>query len=551
MISKKVLSSFAALTILVFAISFVSALTITTPTDMTRNVNSVPITVSTDVNLTNVVFSFNPNPLTQGPATVTLSTSESGFNLNAGASKTINILADFSVDSFEIGKYASTINASGTDASNNAVSKTGTVTHLSSFCSDGEKGDLEIRNVDFQNDGEGGDEDWNLLDDITIEVEVKNVGSDDIDDVFVEIGLFDSDGDNVIDDLDFENADEEEFDIGRIKDGDKETVEFKFKVPADFEDGTYKLVVKAYDDDQGEENICDDTAGDLDNEYFQSIDIERESDEGKFIAFDKIVFKPTEATCGETVTLTTDVYNIGDEDQEQVKVNLFGSTLNVNLDKEIRTDLDQGDKETISFTFVIPQNAEDKLHTLDLTAEYDYRDSTDTYRESSDEEKTVSLRVLGCNIDGNVNAGSIASISATLDSVAKAGEPLVVRSTIKNLMSGSTSFVIDSVGHESWATLDSISQRIVPLNSGEESQIVFTFTPNKDVSGQKSFTIKVQSGSDIETRDVVVNLEPASKSGFLTGSAIGSGNTLIWTIGIINVVLIILIIVVAVSLARR
>lgn len=545
--SQKILTSFAILAILVFAISFVSALTLSTPSEVTRNQNSVAVTLTTDVNLTNINLVFNPNPLTQGSSTVTFSTSESAFDLTAGATKTINILSAFSADSFEIGKYSSTINASGTNLAGDAVSVTGTITHLSSFCSNGAKGNLEIRNVDLQNDGSGGDEDWQLLDDITVEVEVKNVGSDNINDVFVEIGLINSDGDDVINDMDFDNSDEEQFDIGKINDGDKEVIEFKFKVPADFEDGTYKLIVKAYSDDEGEENVCDDTSADLDNDYYSLIDIERESDSGKFIAFNKITLKPTEVTCGDTVILTTDVFNIGDEDQDQVKVNLFGSTLNVNLDKELRSDLDQGDKESISFTFVVPQNAENKLHNLDLTAEYDYKSSTDTYRESSDDSTRVTLNVIGCSEAPQ----SMASISAALDSVAKAGEPLVVRATIKNLQSSTLSFALDSVGHESWGTLDSISQRLVTLDSGKETQVVFTFTPNKDVSGQKSFTIKAQSGSSIETRDVVVNIEAAAKSGFLTGSVIGSGNTLIWTIGIINVVLIILIIIVAVSLSRR
>ncbi len=546
--SQKILTIFASLLFFIFAVSFTSALSISAPSDITRNNNQTSITLTSSENLTNVALSFAPNPLIDGSATATFSTSDNNFNINAGSSKTLNILTDFSSESFPFGKHTTTLTTSGTNSTGSAVSATKTVTHLSSFCKSGTKGDLEIRNVDLNNEGDGGDEDWKLLDDITIEVEVKNVGSDDIDDIFVEIGFFNSEKENVVDDFDFENADEEEFDIGKIKDGDKETVEFKFKVPADFEDGNYMLAVKVYSDDLGEENACADTASDLDNEYFQSIDIEREDDEGKFIGFDKITFKPQEATCGDTVTLTADVYNVGDEDQDQVKVNLLSSSLNVDLSKEIRNDLDQGDKESVSFAFVVPQNAENKAHKFDLTAEYNYRSSTNTYRESSEEETSITLNVIGCTPQGT-SAGQAgkASITAVLDSEARIGEELVVKASIKNTQSATASFVIDAAGYESWGTLNLISQRLVSLNAGEEKEVVLRFTPTQ--SGQQSFAITAQSGSNLETRDVIVNIQP--KAGFLTGAAIGSGNTLIWTIGIINVVLIILIIIVAVSLSRR
>jgi len=547
--SQKILTIFASLFLFIFAVSFTSALSISAPSDLTRNNNQTSIILTASENLTNIALTFNPNPLIDGSATLTFSTSDNNFNLNSGSSKTLNILTDFSSESFSFGKHTTTLTASGTNSTGSAVSATKTVTHLSSFCKSGTKGDLEIRNVDLNNEGDGGDEDWKLLDSVTIEVEVKNIGSDDIDDIFVEIGFFNSDGENVVDDFDFENTDEEEFDIGKIKDGDKETVEFKFKVPADFEDGTYMLAVKVYSDDLGEENACADTASDLDNDHFQSIDIEREDDEGKFIGFDKITFKPQEATCGDTVTLTADVFNVGDEDQDQVKVNLLSSSLNVDLSKEIRNDLDQGDKESVSFAFVIPQNAENKAHRFDLTSDYDYRSSSNTYRESSDEETSVTLNVIGCTSQGDSTGQQTgkASITATLDSEARIGEELVIKATIKNPQSATASFVIDAAGYESWATLNLISQRLVSLNAGEEKEVILRFTPTQ--SGQQSFAITAQSGSNFESRDVIVNIQP--KAGFLTGAAIGSGNTLIWTIGIINVVLIILIIIVAVSLSRR
>ena len=54
------------------------------------------------------------------------------------------------------------------------------------------------------------------------------------------------------------NADEEKIDLGRLNDGDEETVIFTFRVPPDFDAGSYKLAVKAYSDasNSGENLEC-------------------------------------------------------------------------------------------------------------------------------------------------------------------------------------------------------------------------------------------------------------------------------------------------------
>jgi uncharacterized membrane protein len=82
------------------------------------------------------------------------------------------------------------------------------------------------------------------------------------------------------------------------------------------------------------------------------------------------------------------------------------------------------------------------------------------------------------------------------------------------------------------------------LNAGESKDIVFTFDVADDASGTNSFVIEVQSGDKQESRTVSVAVE--GKSGFSF-----AGNSMIWIIGAINVILIILIIVVAVSISRR
>lgn len=539
-----VLTAFLALILLV---SFTSALTLSTPSDLTTNSNTTSVSLTNNNGLTQNV-SLTIGSIISGSDQVLLSVSPTQVNnLAASASSTLTVSISNILGSLDLGEYTATLSATGINStSGESVSNaTATVTYVKSFCSKGQVGSaLEITNIDLSTDGDD-DETWKPLDEVQLEIDVENNDDDDIDDVFVEIGLFDSTGSNKIGDMKFDTSDEEEFDIGTIKDGDEETVTFTFIVPADFDDGNYKLAVKAYSDDTGESADCTDTASDLSQNFFQEIDVEKEDDEGKFMAFDNIEVSPSEVTCGDTVTVNLDVFNVGEDDEDQVRVNLESSELNVDLSTEIRQDLDSGDDTAVSFTFTVPNNIKDKTYTARLSADYDYRNGN--YRESSEEDTLFPIVVVGCTPSSQTPTGNVASISASLESEAKAGEQMVVTARITNTGSSQASFAIDADGYSSWATLDSISTRTLSLTAGQSKEVTFTFNINDDASDSESFTIEAVRASDnaSESREVAVNIE--SK-----GSAFSlPGNSMIWIIGAINVILIILIIVVAVRISRR
>ncbi len=518
------------------AISSTASLSASKITELKVN-QSGTINVS---NSGNVLLS-NINISATGP---TVTFSENNFQLSPGSSKTIDItLSDSSSLKFGI----NTVVVTAKDLNEN-VQASVSFEARKSFCRNGEVGkNLSIRDVEISSSGED-DEEWRPLDEIEVEVEVQNVGNDDIDDVVVELGLFDSEGDNLVGDLDFDTRDEEILELGDLRDGRRESVVFRFKVPADIDTGDYKLAVKAFSEDLGESKECTDISGDLDNSIFQDIKIEQEDDEGKFIAFDNIKLTPEEATCGDTVSLRTDVFNIGDEDQDQVKVNLFSRELNLSLSQEIRSDLDVGDKDSLSFLFTVPQGLSDRTYNLELTAEYDYRNGN--YREESDESTKVPLRVFGCTPRPSTGTGArLASITATLESAAVAGDEMIVRARITNIGQNTTSFIVDAEGYEDWAELKDISDRLVTLRAGESKEVTFTFDISEETQGEQTFVIRTQSGASIDEREVSVNIEegeaePRFRFNF-------GDNSLVWIIGIINVILIILIIVVAIRIAQQ
>lgn len=447
-----------------------------------------------------------------------------------------------------------TVGFGGKSVSITATAESGTQASINmsikgSFCNFGETGgNLEITSIGINKAGD--DDTWNLLDTVEIEVKVENVGNDKIKEVIVELGLFDSNDKNQVSDLNFENTDEEVIKIGSINDGSRGTATFSFKVPADFEDGNYKLAIKAYSDDLGESKECTDMSDDFGvDDRYTDISVDRESDSGKFIAFDNIEFTPQDATCGDSVTMTLDVYNVGDEDQEdQVKVNLENTELGISESFEIRADLNQGDKETINFDFVVPQDATDKTYSLRLSSDYDYRSGS--YKKSSDEDIPVQFAVKGC---GTTTEGQAALINAQLESdEVLAGEDLIVRATITNLKSNRASFGITAADFQSWATLKSVSPQIVDLEAGASTDVILTFSVNEDASGDESFTIEARDSSGkVDTKEVVVqNIEGVSQPSTGLSNILG-GNIYLWIIGAVNVILIILIIIVAVRVARR
>jgi len=312
----------------------------------------------------------------------------------------------------------------------------------------------------------------------------------------------------------------------------------------------YKLAIKTYSDDLKEENLCDDRSSDLSDDFFDSIEIKEDPDNNIAVDTDSVTINPTEAICGENVFLNLDVYNIGGNgEEEQTNVLLRNSELNLNENYEIRSNMDDGDKESVDFSFTIPNGVEAKTYSLELLTEYDYRNGN--YRDSSKTTWMVPLKVISCDSSATDNALTD-TIFASLQSDAIPGQEASVDITLVNTGSKSKIFILDILGYESWADLSSFT-RSVELNAGESKTIPVKFTINDDATGTESFTIQTTSDGKIQTKDVELNIQGSSEgsNGFTGLSTLGTGSTNIWILVIINVVLILLIILVAVKLSRK
>jgi len=539
---------FAVLLATTFVIAAVSMTISPTTLEFTNQNQALDITLTNNVADDATVSISGTTSVTDGTNTVNFGLSQNNFVVPGNSQGTVTITATGDPQLLEFGDYSTTLTVDATDGVD-TIPTTVTLKAISGFCSAGAVGgNLRIKNVDINN-RDGDDDEWVLLDEIEIEVEVENDGDDEIEDVIIELGLFDSSGNNVIDDMDFDNTDEEEIDVGDIDDDDEEEVTFRFRIPADFDDGIHKLAIKAYGDDVGEDVECVDSSNDLRENFFETIDIDREDDEENFIVVDDIVIDE-QASCGDLVSGSFTVFNIGDEDQERVLITMKNLNLGLDQQFEITQDLDEGDDETLSFSFQVPSNAEEKVYTISFRTEYDYKKvSEDTF--------TGFVNVIGCGLPigpGDTSVAGSVIISASLESDAIAGEELVVSSRLTNAGIETITATVDARAFQSWANLDSISPRTVTLVPGGSQTVTMTFKVDADASGAQSFVIETNANGRIDVQEVEVNLEDGASGAGITGFTgldLGGDNSLIWVIAIVNIILIILIIIVAVRLSRR
>lgn len=400
-----------------------------------------------------------------------------------------------------------------------------------------ETDDLSVKIKDVSVEGFGDDNEWFLFDEVEVEIEIENKNNDyDIDDIVVEWGLYNWDSGEWTIDVD----DEKDF---SLKDGEEETIILNFKVDddleEDFEDldgGDFILYVRAtgeVDDDEGAYDAC---ASDS-----EDIEIIIESD-FVIVPEKEIEFLET-VSCDSTLHIDAEVWNLGDDDQDDVEVRIYSETLGINK-KVVIGDIDAFDSEKLTVDLKVPADATEQTHTIRFSV---YDDDGDIYENDYDDEESITYIYL--TVEGSCTVGPKATVSAKLESGGMAGEELVVRATLTNAGAELKTYSINAAGYAQWADAVQLSQSTLALGAGESADILFTFNVNKDVSGLQAFDIEVLSGNELELKQPV-QVTITEKAGFLLGSALGD-NWYVWGIGALNLILIIIIIVVAVRVARK
>jgi len=400
------------------------------------------------------------------------------------------------------------------------------------FCEYTDNGNLEIRSVEFKTlSGFGDDENyWYPLDKIQVEVELKNTGNEKIKGIDLEWGLFDL-SESPLESTDDIISGEES--IGTIKDGKRETITFELDLSEgdmeDLADGDYAFFVWATGEDQTDE---------LDTCVSEMTKIHINIDD--FLVLQGLDLTNT-AQCESQVQYILSVWNIGDTDQEEVSVQVYNKELGINKIFEIG-DVDAFEKADtdLIFAFQIPKGLDEKSYRLKFTI---YDEDNDVFENDEDDESIFTTYL---KVEGNCYLGN-ASVNALLQEGGKAGEPLIIKTTITNTGTKVTTYALVTTGFEKWASAVEISQNNFALVPGESRDVLLTFNVNKDVSGDQLLNLETYSDVGlISTQPISISIE---KAGLNLSNLFEKGN--ITGFIILNVILIIIIILVVVKIVKR
>ncbi|MCD4770859.1 putative S-layer protein [archaeon] len=406
-----------------------------------------------------------------------------------------------------------------------------------------EDGDLEISDFDINVDGEGSDDEWQYLDKIEIVVEIENTDNDDdIDDVEVMIMILDNEINNGGNDVtnDFDIDDEIITSIGKLRDGDEETVTFLIdELPADLDDGTYYMYIMAYEDGNEDEQ-CVSESNKLDDDYYFKFTVESVDYDESVVARGAELQLQIDTYCDQqNLEIQIPVYNLGSDEEEKVLVNIYNSELGIN-EYTVIDDLDNGDKEVVTFFIDIPSQLTKEKYNLDISVYFDWdSDEDDDEILSYDEETsaTIRLNIIGCK-------APVPTITANLGSTAEVGKELIIKATIKN--NGQLNdFIIAPTGFETWADLVSVEPGTLSIASGNSQEVTITLLPKQ--SGAQTFKIETMVDGESYIQPVSVNVK--GKPGIF--DELGLSDTMLYLIIGITALLILIFLVLIIKIVRK
>jgi len=450
-------------------------------------------------------------------------------NINDTSVLTITPNSDIDFTEIDVGEDLSAI-LTITDTNNPTETEEVEVSiETSQFCDyENDGNDLEVKIDNVKNEGLGDDDTWYPLDKISVDVEIENDANDDVDDVSVEWGLYSKETDSWV--IDYEE--EDSFDL---TDDDKDTLSFEFELDddlnvdiEDLEDGEYVLYVRATGtvDKTGKPKTCAEDSEEVD------IVIEKH-----YVILND--FKVVGSTfCGSTVQLTADIWNLGSKEEEDVRIDVYNSELGINEEIYI-SKIDAFDDKDLNLEFSIPEGAEEKTYHITLEV---YDDNGEIYE--SDKESRFQVAI---DVSGNCQVVPRTRVLASLESGGKAGEEMEIKATITNEESSSETFTVKLGDYSSWAELVSIDPETVTLNSGQSTDVIITLKVDSDADATENLNILVEaSDGGILTQPIEISID----QGFSLSRMFG-GNSYIWGIVTLNVLLILIIIIIAVKVARR
>lgn len=538
---KKTFTVFAlALFVFAMALGLASAtLTVAgVPSKLSQETSSFDITITSTENET---ASFSITDILDSDNTYRIDFAEiEDVVLNESNARSATVTIYYTVQSgfeFEFGKsYSTILYVDGTTSPE--VSQTLNFEETG-FCSSENTAKISLEIEDIKVVSGFGDEDeyWYLMDEIEFELTIEPSDYD-IEDVEVEWELYSTSGKKV---------DSGDFSVSDIDEGDDETVTFTIKLDSkidEFDSENAVLYIRAigniddkdsaYDGDESCDWVKEEVEVNTQDNFVVVSDLMANDEEIEEDAYHII-------SCGQSITLSGDVWNIGEDDQDDVSVELYSKNLGVDEAIEFNS-IDAFDSDKFSYTFEIPENLEAGTHSLTI----EVRDEDNDVFENDEDDKAVFTILFkledSCLVEDP-------TVTAELIGDSYAGKYVVVKAYVRNNNNKESTFVVTADGFESWAKLSNVEPRTFTLGAGEATEVELTFVPNKDSLGEYSFNIQLlMDGKDAISQPASINVQ---KSTFNIKDYMTKENLQIAGIVLLNLILLIAIIIVARKILRK
>lgn len=386
-----------------------------------------------------------------------------------------------------------------------------------SYCDVSDDHDIKIGDIEFD------DDDYKIREKVSVTVEDVEADGEDLENVEVEVCLFNTDSGEEIDCWESDDS----YDID---DDDKEDFDVEFTIPNSEDIGkkdNYFLVVRAQGEDSNGDNHCVQDSED--------ITIERDDHDVIVTSFSLI---PNSVDAGESVQATVKVENIGTKDEDDVYVVLRDSILGIDLESN-RFDLDKYSKSdndhTFRFVFTVPEDTKAGDYVLEPVVYFDDGDEN-----SAGEFETLTVKLSADGSNGGSTPGEV-QLGLTTDTQITASDEFAnLHFVITNSGSESLTATISVAPVGTWAR--SILDQPLSLAAGQNNVYMpLTLEDVKAGMNSATVTIKPAGTSDFAEKQFTLNFEVqegTSDENGIFGGIFEGRSTTFWVI--VDVVLIVL-----------
>lgn len=379
------------------------------------------------------------------------------------------------------------------------------------FCDeDDEQTNIQVGDIDFS------DRDYAIGDEVSITVEQVEADGEDLEDVEVEVFLYNVDEEKEIDSWTSSTTED-------LDDGDDADFDVEFTIPNDEdigEDDEYLLFAVVTADDSDGDSQCFVKSND-------DLKIEREKHD---VLLSSISVIPGSAKPGEFVEVSVTVENIGTNDEDDVFVRIVNSELGVSVDSNTANieEFSESDNDArFRTSFKVPDNADEGDYSIEVIAFFDDQDES--------KSDFVTLTVLeGAPSVPRPTSGNILSIQ----SVSETGNnAFTISAVVTNDGSDTRNFNLDATA--SWA--QPIASQTITLSAGDSRVVQFLATAaSGTAAGSYSGTITArEAGSVVDTESFSVEVSGGEAPKGITGFTVFEGGfgTVGWII--VDIVLVI------------